>query len=127
MICPSACPLLQSRISAARATAAASAASRSPAGLTGAHAKRLGERSVRWSSGRAFIVARQRWDVDGAGAAVLEPEVHAPGLAGVPETRCQRDSLMAATALVRRLIVVTRDVRNFEPMGLKLLNSWSVE
>ncbi len=38
----------------------------------------------------------------------------------------KRDSLIAATAFVHRLIVVTRDVRDFEPMGVKLLNPWSV-
>ncbi|WP_247888831.1 hypothetical protein [Azospirillum brasilense] len=35
----------------------------------------------------------------------------------------KRDSLIAATVFVHRLIVVTRDVRDFEPMGVKLLSS----
>ncbi len=43
----------------------------------------------------------------------------------VPDPRPQRDSLIAATALVHRLIVVTRNVRDFEPMGVPLLNPWS--
>ena len=43
----------------------------------------------------------------------------------VPDPRPQRDSLIAATALVHRLIVVTRNVRDFEPMGVQLLNPWS--
>ncbi|WP_127079905.1 type II toxin-antitoxin system VapC family toxin [Rhodomicrobium lacus] len=42
----------------------------------------------------------------------------------VPDPRPQRDSLIAATALVHRLIVVTRNVRDFEPMGVPLLNPW---
>jgi len=37
----------------------------------------------------------------------------------------QRDSLIAATALVHRLIVVTHNVRDFEPMGVQLLNPWA--
>lgn len=40
--------------------------------------------------------------------------------------RPKRDSLIAATALVRRVIVVMRDMRDCEPMNVKLLNSWSV-
>jgi predicted nucleic acid-binding protein len=43
----------------------------------------------------------------------------------VPDPRPQRDSLIAATALVHRLIVVTRNVRDFEPMGVPLLNPWA--
>lgn len=43
----------------------------------------------------------------------------------VPDPRPQGDSLIAATALVHRLTVVTRNVRDFEPMGVPLLNPWS--
>ncbi|WP_343038656.1 hypothetical protein [Skermanella pratensis] len=42
----------------------------------------------------------------------------------VPDPQPQRDSLLAATALVHRLIVVTRNQRDFEPMGVRLLNPW---
>jgi len=43
----------------------------------------------------------------------------------VPDPRPQRDSLIAATAIIHRLTVVTRNVRDFEPMGVQLLNPWS--
>jgi len=43
----------------------------------------------------------------------------------VPVPRPQRDSLIAATAIVHRLTVVTRNVRDFEPMGVPLLNPWN--
>jgi len=43
----------------------------------------------------------------------------------VPDPRPQRDSLIAATAIVHRLTVVTRNVRDFEPMGVPLLNPWN--
>lgn len=43
----------------------------------------------------------------------------------VPDPRPQGDSLIAATALVYRLTVVTRNVRDFEPMGVPLFNPWS--
>ena len=42
----------------------------------------------------------------------------------VPDPRPYRDSLIAATALVHRLIVVTRNRADFEPMGVGVLNPW---
>jgi predicted nucleic acid-binding protein len=42
----------------------------------------------------------------------------------VPDPRPMRDALIAATALVHRMIVVTRNVRDFEPMGIEVLNPW---
>jgi toxin FitB len=42
----------------------------------------------------------------------------------VPDPRPYRDSLIAATALVHRLIVVTRNRADFEPMGVTVLNPW---
>jgi len=36
------------------------------------------------------------------------------------------DGLIAATALVRSLIVVTRNVRDFEPFGVRLINPFIV-
>lgn len=45
----------------------------------------------------------------------------------VPDPRPQRDSLIAATALVHRMTIITRNVRDFEPMGVQLLNPWRDE
>ena len=42
----------------------------------------------------------------------------------VPDPRAERDALIAATAMVHGLTVVTRDVADFEPMGVALLNPW---
>lgn len=42
----------------------------------------------------------------------------------VPDPRPERDALIAATALVHGLIVVTRNVRDFEPTGVDALNPW---
>ncbi|MEQ1864153.1 MAG: type II toxin-antitoxin system VapC family toxin [Micropepsaceae bacterium] len=42
----------------------------------------------------------------------------------VPDPRPERDALIAATALVHGLTVVTRNTADFEPMGVPLLNPW---
>ena len=42
----------------------------------------------------------------------------------VPDPRAERDALIAATALVHDLTVVTRNVGNFEATGVRLLNPW---
>lgn len=43
----------------------------------------------------------------------------------VPVTAPYRDALIAATALVHGFTVVTRNVKDFVPMGVKVLNPWS--
>lgn len=43
----------------------------------------------------------------------------------VPDPRSERDALIAATALVHRLKVVTRNVTDFQPMGVGVLNPWA--
>ena len=42
----------------------------------------------------------------------------------VPNTRAERDALIAATALVHRMSVVTRNVADFQPMGVVVINPW---
>ena len=42
----------------------------------------------------------------------------------VPDPRAERDALIAATALVHYMTVVTRNVRDFESTGVPLLNPW---
>jgi len=42
----------------------------------------------------------------------------------VPDPRPERDALIAATALVHGMAVVTRNVRDFEPMGVDVVNPW---
>jgi predicted nucleic acid-binding protein len=44
----------------------------------------------------------------------------------VPDPRAERDALIAATAMVHGLTVVTRNVADFELMGVALLNPWVV-
>lgn len=42
----------------------------------------------------------------------------------VPDPRPVRDALIAATALVHGLTVVTRNVTDFEPTGAEVLDPW---
>jgi toxin FitB len=42
----------------------------------------------------------------------------------VPNRRPERDAWIAATALVHGMTVVTRNVADFAPTGVKILNPW---
>ena len=44
-----------------------------------------------------------------------------------PDPRAERDALIAATALVYRLKVATRNVADFQPMGVEVFNPWDGE
>jgi predicted nucleic acid-binding protein len=43
----------------------------------------------------------------------------------VPHPRSHRDALIAATALTHRMTVVTRNVTDFQPMGVPIHNPWT--
>ncbi|MNK07259.1 Toxin FitB [compost metagenome] len=42
----------------------------------------------------------------------------------VPDKRGERDALIAATALVHGMAVVTRNVADFKPTGVTVVNPW---
>lgn len=42
----------------------------------------------------------------------------------VPDKRGERDALIAATALVHGMAVVTRNVADFKPTGVSIVNPW---
>ncbi|MDE9553016.1 type II toxin-antitoxin system VapC family toxin [Xenorhabdus bovienii] len=42
----------------------------------------------------------------------------------VPDRASERDALIAATALVHGMTVVTRNVADFQPTGVTILNPW---
>lgn len=44
----------------------------------------------------------------------------------VPDRRSERDALIAATALVHGMAVVTRNVSDFAPTGVEIVNPWMV-
>ena len=43
----------------------------------------------------------------------------------LPQTRPQRDAMIAATALVHHLTVATRNVRDFAGTGVRLIDPWA--
>jgi toxin FitB len=43
----------------------------------------------------------------------------------VPDPRPEREGLIAATALVHRMTIVTRNVADFAPMGVDLIDPWA--
>lgn len=42
----------------------------------------------------------------------------------IPDPRSERDALIAATAIVNGMTVVTRNLSDFESTGVKILNPW---
>ena len=44
----------------------------------------------------------------------------------VPDPRSDRDALIAATALVHDLTVVTRNIADFESTGVRIINPWAM-
>ena len=44
----------------------------------------------------------------------------------VPEPRSDRDAMIAATAIVHGMTVVTRNVDDFKPTGVEILNPWEI-
>ncbi|MEO2054547.1 MAG: type II toxin-antitoxin system VapC family toxin [Nitrospira sp.] len=45
----------------------------------------------------------------------------------VPDPRSDRDAIIAATASVHGMAVVTRNVDDFKPTGVEILNPWDLE
>lgn len=72
----------------------------------------------RWFERDVLVLFAQRtWPVDLA-VARRAAAMH------VPDPRPERDALIAATALVRGLVVVTRNVSDFAPLGVDVLDPW---
>ncbi len=71
-----------------------------------------------WLDGQVLMAFEGRiLSVDGA-IAVRCARLH------VPDPRSERDALIAATALVHGMTVVTRNTADFETTGIALLNPW---
>ena len=79
------------------------------------------------AGGRALLDWVERQIVAGFGERLLPVDAataRACAALHVPRTRPQRDALIAATALVRGMTVVTRDIKDFVPMGVRTFNPW---
>lgn len=62
----------------------------------------------------------------GARALVVDAEIASAAAAmGVPNPMPLADRLIAATAAVHGLSVATRNVADFEPLGVRVVNPWS--
>jgi len=44
----------------------------------------------------------------------------------VPDPRSDRDPMITATAMVHGMVVVTRNIADFEPTDVKTINPWQV-
>lgn len=87
---------------------------------------RLRERRDR-SQGAVLRTWLERQVLDGFAGRILPVDTAvARRCAGlqVPDPRPDRDALIAATALVRGLTVVTRNIRDFEGTGVALHDPW---
>jgi toxin FitB len=45
----------------------------------------------------------------------------------VPDPKTERDALIAATALVHGLTIATRNISDFEPSGVAVVNPWDLQ
>lgn len=73
----------------------------------------------------------RRW-IDTVVLAQFEGRIHPVDIAvaqrcarlHVPDPRADRDALIAATAALHGMTVVTRNVQDFKPLGVSILNPW---
>ena len=78
----------------------------------------LGKMLRRWFEASVIGAFRKRILVVDRDVALRAARLH------VPDPRPERDGYIAATALVHGLTVATRNVDDFEPMGVPVVNPW---
>jgi len=71
-----------------------------------------------WMNGHVLPAFANRILVVDTAVALRSARLH------VPVTRPVRDGLIAATALVHGMVVVTRNIADFAPTGVTVLNPW---
>jgi len=74
---------------------------------------------------RSWIEERILTAFDGRILPIDLPVVRRCASLQVPDRRPVTDALIAATALIHGLTVVTRNIRDFEPMSVPLLDPWT--
>jgi predicted nucleic acid-binding protein len=78
-----------------------------------------GRRLRSWLSERVLVAFADRILPIDLAVAQRAAALHTPG------PRPERDALIAATAKVHGLRIVTRNVKDFAPMGVDVVNPWS--
>ena len=78
-----------------------------------------GRRLRSWFSERVLVAFADRILPIDLAVAQRAPALH------TPDPRPERDALIAATAKVHGLRIVTRNVKDFAPMGVDVANPWS--
>jgi predicted nucleic acid-binding protein len=79
---------------------------------------RQGARLRAWLDGQVMEVFASRTLPVDAAVAVQSARLH------VPDPHSERDALIAATAMVHRMTLVTRNIRDFEGTGVTAVNPW---
>ena len=79
---------------------------------------RQGERLRRWMDGYVLPEFQERTLPVDATVALKCAQLH------VPDPRSERDALIAATAIMHGMVVVTGNVADFQPTGVELINPW---
>jgi toxin FitB len=75
---------------------------------------------VRWLDELRFVYASHILPIDDAVATTWGR------LMGQQRSYPMADALIAATALVNNKVIVTRNVKDFEPMGVPLIDPWAL-
>ena len=78
-----------------------------------------GERLRRWMSRRVLPEFRERTLPVDSAVALKCARLH------VPDPRAERDALIAATAMVHGMTVVTGNLADYEATGVALINPWT--
>ena len=79
---------------------------------------RQGERLRRWMDRHVLPEFQERTLPVDTAVALKCAQLH------VPDPRSERDALIAATALVHGMVVVTGNVADFQPTGVEVIDPW---
>jgi len=82
-------------------------------------ATRIRDKGCSWLSGRVLVAFADRIIPIDLAVAQRAAALH------TPDPRPERDALIAATATVHGLRIVTRNVNDFAPMGVDVVDPWS--
>lgn len=73
---------------------------------------------------RAWMNQRMLPAFEGRILVLDTPIALACGRLHIPNPKSERDAMIAATAIIHQMTVVTRNISDFEQTGVKLVNPW---